>query len=184
MYTGIFSYICAPTDVRDNCLVINRQPTLMQTTMTAARAQPEVLNPAHPAELSVFVQLCKCGSSTMRSMLASLPDSRLCYMTEDLAVKMLRNKGQERLRNARFGNCTGSPAGTVILGADLGYCELVANTRSCRYFTAMREPVSRLLSQYDYFCRDCNDSMTHSRVRGNHICESLANAGEISNSKS
>ena len=70
---------------------------------------------------------------------------------------MLRNKGQERLRNARIRICTGSPADTVIPGADLGYCELVANAGSCRFFTAMREPVSRGFSHYAYFCRDCND---------------------------
>ena len=149
VYTGIFSYPDVPRSTTA------QMPAMEQ--VAAGRAQPAVLNPAHPAELSVFVQLGKCGSSTMRSMLASLPDSRLCYMTKSLAVEMHKNRLLASLRNARIGNCIGSPAGTVMLGADLGYCELVANTRSCRYFTAMREPISRLLSQYDYFCRDCND---------------------------
>jgi len=52
--------------------------------------------------------------------------------------------------------CASVPAGYVVQ-TDFGFCELMRTfaNRSCRYMTLLREPVSRMASDWNYFCVDC-----------------------------
>lgn len=53
-------------------------------------------------------------------------------------------------------DCADVPDGYVVQ-TQYGFCEALHNTtgRECRYFTILREPVERLVSAWNYFCRAC-----------------------------
>ena len=55
--------------------------------------------------------------------------------------------------------CDNVPAGYVVR-ASYGFCELLHafTGRSCRYFTLLREPLARLISDWNYYCLDCAEN--------------------------
>jgi hypothetical protein len=50
--------------------------------------------------------------------------------------------------------CSDAPDGYVVQ-TNYGYCDAVH--RPCRYVTILREPISRLVSAYNYFCLACSE---------------------------
>jgi len=69
--------------------------------------------------------------------------------------------------------CNYQPAGAVVESNDYGYCEEMnenakdeASKRPCRYFTIMREPMERLISEYNYYCLDCEEAELFCRHQG------------------
>ena len=47
--------------------------------------------------------------------------------------------------------------GTAEVGYGFPFGACSFTSRPCRYFTILREPISRLISAYNYFCLDCKD---------------------------
>ena len=117
-----------------------------------------------------YVPLGKVGSSSIRTLLTEYNRRRgwkkqLCYVSRgnDRQPSLLR-AGQ------RPYGCTDLPDGTAIQ-AGHGFCELVHHFtgRRCRYFTVLREPASRMVSEWAYFCHGCREN--------NRFC--LTNQSEV-----
>ena len=98
--------------------------------------------------LWVFVHIGKTGSESMRRNLRQL------QRKHSLEPRWLCDIGGDR----SIGSCSANA--TVVIGtaAHYGSCREVSATRpSCHYFTILREPVSRLISEYNYFCARCSE---------------------------
>lgn len=100
-----------------------------------------------PKTLVSFVHIGKTGSSSMRAILRSVRPKNLLYDTGP--------KGDCHYLKTCNVNMD-SPTVELINGMGYGVC---ARTRQpCRYFTILREPIPHLISAYNYFCLDCEDS--------------------------
>lgn len=67
-------------------------------------------------------------------------------------------------------DCAGSPSDSVVLVTNPGYCEALAahSSRPCSYMTVLREPVDRIISEYNYWCLDCLDKVEDYAHEGKH----------------
>jgi len=126
--------------------------------------------------LNVYVMFDKSGSSTTREALVSRAAS-LGWKTgstpegDSLGCPGARQrkgyKGCDYEPCHSLGGpprCNYQPPGAVIQARDYGYCEEMHakatdefSKRPCRYFTIMRNPIQRLISEYNYFCLDCQE---------------------------
>ena len=55
-----------------------------------------------------------------------------------------------------FINADLCPEAEVCIGCNWGSCSHLQ--RPCRYFLVLREPISRLISEYNYFCLGCSEA--------------------------
>jgi len=88
--------------------------------------------------LTIYLQEDKTGSSSLRTTLRKLKTDNLCIIEPDAKATDV---------------CRGS---AILLAGDFGACAAVKGNR-CRYFTMMREPIDRLVSEYNYFCKQCSE---------------------------
>jgi hypothetical protein len=101
--------------------------------------------------VTVFIHVGKCGSTTIRDVLHRLQDKTphdewLC------ALEAKHGKGKITAHDVWPKTCDGAE---VLLRADYGACGYL--DRPCRYLVTLREPMSRLVSEYQYFCRECRE---------------------------
>ena len=125
---------------------VKTSPTIMPGNASQLRVNgsPE----SSPLPLWVFVHIGKTGSESMRRNLRQL------QRKHSLEPRWLCDIGGDR----SIGSCSANA--TVVIGtaAHYGSCREVSATRpSCHYFTILREPVSRLISEYNYFCARCSE---------------------------
>lgn len=116
-----------------------RIPTT-DTDIAALEATNERLN--DEAAL-VFIHIFKGGGSTVKNIL-TLSSLLAGWFTSiapsDIGWPSFVAEPEETRSISRY-----------ISGAHgLGHCELTA--RPCMYFTVLRDPIDRLISEYDYFC--------------------------------
>jgi len=98
----------------------------------------------------VFVHVGKTASSTFRRVLDSIdtahPEAHfLCQADPE----------QEILAPEMLPRC--DPSAEVVVGAEFGACSILRKERPCSYIVLLREPIDRLISEYNYMCRDCRD---------------------------
>lgn len=106
-------------------------------------------------ELFAWISFGKVGSTTFRNLLRA----RAARLGWEHPKDVCHAKDRHRYRHASELTCTTLPAGAVVQ-TDYGYCELLhaaAPHRSCQYITIVREPISRMVSSYDHFCRQCRE---------------------------
>mmetsp|Transcript_991 Transcript_991/g.2491 ORF Transcript_991/g.2491 Transcript_991/m.2491 type:complete len:357 (-) Transcript_991:188-1258(-) len=126
--------------------------------------------------LTVYVMFDKSGSSTTREALVARSTSEN-WKTGTTPDGDSLGCPSSRQRKGYAGcdyepchtlegppRCNYQPPGAVIQARDYGYCDQMhamatdnISTRPCRYFTIMREPISRLVSEYNYFCLACKE---------------------------
>ena len=108
------------------------------------------MQPLRPP-LAVYLHQDKCGSSSLRAVMAaaqSLSDDRwLCDMHVD-ALRM-------HVNNLTIANVSQICAQAEVVLGPMGYGVCSMFGRACRYFTILREPVTRMISAYNYFCLSC-----------------------------
>jgi hypothetical protein len=125
--------------------------------------------------LLVYVQLSKTGSSSMRHMMFQAygkPFSLYGYMHEG-STFMGEVHGIGSCSSTcsgecdKIGTCHPTPPLPRLDAAELvqgsfGTCDVLSkrweSSRPCAYFSVLREPIARLLSSYDYFCRNCREA--------------------------
>lgn len=61
--------------------------------------------------------------------------------------------------------CTKQPDGSVVTTIYPGYCKKFAGSRPCKYFTLLREPVERMVSEYAHFCASCAENALRCQVQ-------------------
>ena len=108
--------------------------------------------------LMVYVQLSKVGSTSMRSYLNSALGS-----FDDFSF--VHSNGAHRSGHASLQEAT-------LAQGKYGLCNLMwarGLSRRCTYFTLLREPLARLKSSYDYFCKSC--------AEGSRYCKNPLLAG-------
>ncbi len=103
------------------------------------------------ATLTVYVPIDKSGSTTVRGALLRSRAWGLCLL------------GRPGTRAQGDPVCRGD---AIAIGS-YGDCRAVA-PRKCQYFTVLRDPVARRVSEYDWFCRACKE--------GNKYCGRLVKA--------
>ena len=90
-----------------------------------------------------FIHIFKAGGSTVKNVLtlsALLAGWFTSIAPSDIGWPSFVAEPEETRSISRY-----------IAGAHgLGHCELTA--RPCMYFTVLRDPIERLVSEYDYFC--------------------------------
>mmetsp|Transcript_19926 Transcript_19926/g.43467 ORF Transcript_19926/g.43467 Transcript_19926/m.43467 type:complete len:574 (-) Transcript_19926:99-1820(-) len=120
--------------------------------------------------INVYVAFGKAGSSTIRRVLSDRAKAKGWLTPAELGCGSKdpwRKSSNETCIyapcrvNGRPPRCSDQPGGSVIQTRLHGYCEHLAaqgSARPCRYFTVLREPIARVLSEYAYFCRDCEEN--------------------------
>ena len=116
-----------------------------------------------------WVSFGKAGSTSMRAMLdkrvhhyhwqAHTPkgDAQVCHAKKPNKVTVARRTNIEHvMRPCHRPPCAEVPDGYVVQ-TDFGFCEALSGFtgRRCRYVTMLREPVSRTVSGWSYFCQSC-----------------------------
>lgn len=125
--------------------------------------------------LTVFVHVGKTGSSTAREWLRSAGSCDKIHGSHAIACGDDTGGKNHAHRNAHS-NTPGQPwlcdtrlstesrglddprcaNRDVVVGDGFGSCARVQpSTRPCSYFTILREPMSRLMSEWRYFCLGC-----------------------------
>eukprot|EP00937_MAST-01D_sp_MAST-1D-sp2_P006167 g6167.t1 len=99
----------------------------------------------------------KTGSSTMREMLvkagSAMPGPSSNALCDVRKHGRRDGEGLKLRKEVALGSLDCPLSAQVGLGLFHGSCRDVQ--RPCSYFTLLREPMSRLLSEYNYFCRGC-----------------------------
>ena len=116
------------------------------------------------AVLTVYVRLVKTGSSSMLSTLTG--QSSAC-----LIRPLVTGCNPAHVRFKTMHNCTGN---AVLAPAEFGACRhAVGGNSRCRYFTLLREPLARRLSEYNYYCRGCAEFSMYCGRMANTSCPHL-----------
>ena len=104
-----------------------------------------------------WIAFSKVGSTSMSALLAHRATHKgwKKYVPDDdwrLCRSYKLSPGMEP-------DCADVPNDYVV-PAQLGFCELIGTTtgRKCRYMTVLREPISKIVSEWNYFCRDCRET--------------------------
>ena len=99
-----------------------------------------VWSPESPSDmLTIMIQEDKTGSSSVRKTLTKAELSTKAGLSAFCFIE----PGSTCNRSA-------------VMPADYGACDAV-KPRPCQYFTTIREPLARLISEYSYFCLACQD---------------------------
>ena len=120
--------------------------------------------PASPDDdvLTIFVEVGKTGSTTVhRTFTDAVASSGASYCILDFE-KHGSNAGLMR-------PCTRS---AIVFGAGFGTCSALAPGSRCQYLTTIREPGNRTVSEYNYFCRGCEEE--------GKLCNSVTGCPDIS----
>jgi hypothetical protein len=100
--------------------------------------------PASPSDvLTIYIPQDKTGSTSVRRTLkAQAGAGGYCIID---------------LHDSGGRSCSGSAV--LVNGGHLGTCEDVEkqSVGRCQYFTTVREPIARLLSEFSYFCLKCSE---------------------------
>merc|ERR1719460_2132893 len=104
---------------------------------------------ADPAVIA-YVPFGKTGSSTMRQMVSAA--GPFC----DGLVKGY--SPAPLITSSPPNHCGNAPSRTTVQTA-YGYCEALQASRpqSCNYLTMLRDPVEKMVSSWNYFCRSCQE---------------------------
>jgi len=108
-----------------------------------------VWSPESPSDmLTIMIQEDKTGSSSVRETLTKAELSTKAGLSAFCFIE----PGSTCNRSA-------------VMPADYGACDAV-KPRPCQYFTTIREPLARLISEYSYFCLECQDKNKFCEARG------------------
>ena len=123
---------------------LRRVHNIAALRLRAAILQPHFIDRWRPANdnatLTVYVPIDKSGSTTVRGALLRSRAWGLCIL------------GRPGTRAQGDPVCRGD---AIAIGS-YGDCRAVA-PRKCQYFTVLRDPVARRVSEYDWFCRACKE---------------------------
>ena len=137
--------------------------------------------PASSSPLTVFVHVGKTGSSTARNWLWTVATrcDKHAHLTKQVhhhvaqpncswvcdlgqgkrAGQASRASEQGKQSESRGLDNSLCASKDVVTGDGYGSCARVQPAaRPCRYFTVLREPMNRLLSEWRYFCLGCAES--------------------------
>lgn len=158
-------------------------------------------------QITAYIQFGKVGSSSIRNLLEHRAEVHgWPVVDEDATCKKHRVTGEEcekkkalecktaqeqglpcgkRLCLARENlpsstgqpDCADEPTDSVVQVTNPGFCEALQGSRPCSYITLLREPISRMVSEYNYWCLDCKDHVNHQGIfclKGYHCPDSLS----------
>lgn len=123
----------------------------------------------------VYIALEKSGSNTLTNAL----ESRAVQHGWPSHQVMLRDHGpfintslcyQEHLPD---GCCARAPNGTVVHDVRYGLCSR-AGARQCKYLVVLREPISRAVSAYNFFCMACSQNNAHCQPPLTPACPNIS----------
>jgi len=130
-------------------------------------------NSADQQHLFVYVHIDKVGSSTIRSIIRQRVEKHN-WLDVDCEVLNGMSQGEEQKTSAVNNDCLTAPANFMIQ-RNWGTCQHYEGVRSCKYIIQLREPVSRMISMYNYFCYSCEESLKFcGRLFEPHSCPSLS----------
>lgn len=129
----------------------------------------EEIRPHYPPVpgLISWIMFGKVGSSTMRTILQKRAHAMNFHMVKHKDTNMMNGHirtgdlcfwGHEYHPEQIHSNplpCATQPEGAVVLSLYHGYCDMLDDSRPCKYMTLLREPIDRLISEYGYFCQSC-----------------------------
>jgi len=107
-----------------------------------------------PNEVIAWVSFGRVGSTTMREVLhhrARLKHYRHYEGPDGLCHNKPLNwtaPASEKLQ------CEDVEQGYVVQ-TEYGFCQRLNNSRPCRYMTLLRSPLDMMISEYNWFCKDC-----------------------------
>lgn len=136
---------------------------------------PNLYKESHDGPLYVWIMLGRVGSTSMREILTKRaarhgfhvkredtdPLHRFAY---DSALCHWRGQVDDP-EGSTPPRCTTQPEGSVITAIYPGYCEKFAPSRPCKYFTLLREPIQRMVSEYAHFCLSCLENAMRCAVQ-------------------
>jgi len=99
--------------------------------------------------VTAYIAFGKAGSSTMRDMLSIVQP--FCHGLGGRTHKHIINHSPPEI-------CGKAKGGVVE--TKYGYCEALQAARpeqACNYMTVLREPVERVISEWNYFCLSCEE---------------------------
>ena len=126
--------------------------------------KPDVAAALRP--VFVYVSHEKTGSNTvldtLRRRADRMPLPRLNYSCGAAHGKVAFSSKLCFSHYLEVGCCRHAPPNAVVHDNSYGYCEAQSEPgRPCHYFTAIREPLSRIVSAYVYMCLKCTDKNAH-----------------------
>jgi len=120
--------------------------------------------------LTIFIHVGKCGSTTVRDLMHRLQDETAQALRWPEAAPWLCElsvNGPEHHLDK-----TSCPHAEVALNGDQGACDALG--RPCRYLVILREPIERLISEYQYFCKECREGAKFCGAEANTGCPKLS----------
>lgn len=123
----------------------------------------------HPTgPLVAWIMLGRVGSTTMWNILTQRAERHKWHVKRDETAllrgykwdqnlchwdKMLSEPQQKNLE------CSRQPDTSVVTTVFPGYCEALNGFRPCQYFTLLRDPVNRMISEFTHFCMHCGEKI-------------------------
>ena len=134
----------------------------METNRTRTRAR------VSPYGLVAWISFAKVGSTTLRYHLRARALAR-GWPTWPKPQNICVENFDHRVQPARL-RCQALPDGYILSTPAYGYCELLRH-RPCRYLTLLREPIARMMSAYEYYCRSCAEGTC--KLPADHATDSI-----------
>lgn len=133
---------------------------------------PEAPSTAQLGQVFAWVMLGRVGSTTMRAVLehrsmlhgwtVQKEDTDAIRGEDGISYDPYLCHSSGNMLDSKPLKCLEQPTGAVITTIYYGYCDRIF--RPCRYFTLMRDPVARMISDYKHFCRNCAENGLQCRL--------------------
>jgi len=142
-------------DPEASCLMQQKVEVISRTRMSPANSE------GRNGNLFAFINFPKTGSSTVRAILDERRKKHGWQCPKDPEALPGHPKCVCREETLDFSSkeppeCSSLEDG-MVLQSKYGYCDLLKGIRPCLYLTILREPVSRMVSDYNYFCLECSE---------------------------
>lgn len=150
-------------------------PTLLEATLRLSNGtapSPGGSTSAELGQMFAWVMLGRVGSTTMRAVLEHRSQLHGWTVTKEDTDEIRGEDGisydpylchcSSNMLEQNPLKCLSQPTGAVVTTIYYGYCDRIF--RPCKYFTLMRDPVARMISDYKHFCRNCAENGLQCRM--------------------